>query len=166
MNDGAEVILLDAGMQQRHLFVDYQIMVLDKEYMFGNRLFFPSGPIKLNLFQAFCRTFETIYTSFSELMITSKHNKESYILLTAIAEPDKFTNSCKKENIKISKYHIFPNHHIYQNKELENIYKDNEKIITTEKDYVKIPKKYHKMTELLKIELSLKKILKSDYFLN
>ena len=160
VEDGAEIILLDDGMQQRYLAVDYQIMVIDREYMFGNKLLFPAGPIRHSLLSAFKRTNEMYYTSYKDLVIKSKHKADKYFLLAAIADPEKFINLCEKEGIIVAKHYLFPNHHVYSTAELKEVYENKNPIITTLKDYVKIPKQYRNKTEVLVTELPLTKRLK------
>ena len=65
-----------------------------------------------------------------------------------------------KNNIKISKYFEFPDHHDFQNNEIseiKNLAKKNDlKILTTEKDYLRLDKRDRTGIEFLKIESIIK----------
>lgn len=78
--------------------------------------------------------------------------KKDIHVLTAIAYPEKFTNTIKSlllniSNIealnRIKKKYIFPDHYLFTDADIKTIYDtaiaDNSIILTTEKDYVKIP---------------------------
>jgi len=72
----------------------------------------------------------------------------------------------KENNLNISKEFIFPDHHNYTDNDLGNIINysktNNLKIITTEKDYLKINEKFQKEMLYLKLKL---KILNEKKFL-
>ena len=62
--------------------------------------------------------------------------------VAGIANPENFFILLKKNNLKIEKKLVFPDHHRFTKKDLQNIIniasKNNLKIITTEKDFFKI----------------------------
>ena len=64
-------------------------------------------------------------------------------------------------NFKIKNEFIFPDHYRYNNKDFEKILNfarmNNLKIITTEKDYVKVPEKFQKNINYIKIKLNINK---------
>ena len=72
-----------------------------------------------------------------------------------------------KKNFIISDELIFPDHYIYKDSDIIDILKkaknSNSKIITTEKDFVKIPNKFQKDINCLNIDL---KILEEIKLLN
>ena len=87
----------------------------------------------------------------------SKNNK--YFAFSALANNNKFLDSLKKEGLKIEKSKFFPDHHYFSNNEIISLIKeaekDNLKLITTSKDFVKIAKKYKEEIIEFKIELEL-----------
>ena len=73
----------------------------------------------------------------------------------------------KNYGFKISKDHEFPDHYNYSNYDIENILKEannlDNNIITTEKDYLRLDKKYLNKIKFIKTEL---KIIDENKFLN
>ena len=65
----------------------------------------------------------------------------------------------KNNNLNIIDTIKFPDHHKYSEKELENllgkIKENNTILLTTEKDYLRIPKNFNKKIEFLKIKVEI-----------
>ncbi len=87
-----------------------------------------------------------------DLAISSR----AVIGLVSIAYPDKFINTAKNSGIKFMAIYKFPDHWNYSVSELDKIYfsarKNKAIVLTTAKDFVKIPDKYHSNTVKLDIE--------------
>jgi len=88
----------------------------------------------------------------------SKFNRsKKYLIYSGIGNPHSFDKILKKKNIKIVDKIIFPDHHSYSNQDfnfiLNKAKQNNAEIITTEKDYVKVPKKLQKRIKFLKVSL-------------
>ena len=86
---------------------------------------------------------------------------DNYLIFSAIGNPNTFRMTLLKNKIKIIKEIIFPDHYQYKKIDIEKIkhmaLNLNLKIITTEKDFVKIPKKYSDDINFLEIDLIIKK---------
>lgn len=84
-------------------------------------------------------------------------SKSAFIGLVGIAHPEKFILTAQKIGIELAHCYQFPDHYPYKDNEIEEIYQEalNNKyqIITTSKDLVRIPAKYHKSIALLEIEV-------------
>ena len=80
-----------------------------------------------------------------------------YLIFSGIGSPYDFKDILINNNFKISKELIFPDHHNYSYKDFEEIKniakKENLKIITTEKDYMKIFDEYKNEIDYLEIDL-------------
>ena len=67
----------------------------------------------------------------------------------------------KNHGLKIIREYSFPDHHFYSNRQLTNITdiaaKNNALVVTTEKDFVKIPVTFRKKIFPVNIELNLSK---------
>ena len=77
----------------------------------------------------------------------SKFNlKKQYIVFSGIGNPESFKNFLKNNKFNIIDNIIFPDHYKYKKNDIIKIIKKanniNAQIITTEKDFVKIPKNY------------------------
>lgn len=158
-------IILDDGFQHRKLHRDIDIVLMDSEKGFGNENLLPAGPLregtaafnrvnklvvvsknhnhsraeklakimgkKLKINTSVCKTEpDIVYNiqSGNELV-----TGEKVVAMCAIGQPEQFYNFLNE--YKIIKKISFDDHHQYTKKDLENI---NDKIITTEKDAVKI----------------------------
>ena len=88
-----------------------------------------------------------------------RHNK--YFIFSGIGNPNSFEKILKENKIKIGGKLIFPDHYSFTDKDIQNIInkakKDKASVLTTEKDYVKIPKKYKKHIQYLKLKLIIHK---------
>ena len=66
----------------------------------------------------------------------------------------------KKYKISVKKHFLFPDHHVYNQKEIDNLKeiakKNNLQIITTEKDYCRLSKVQASKINFLRIEIKLK----------
>ena len=84
----------------------------------------------------------------------------NYLIFSGIGNSQNFKNILKKNKFKIQKEVIFPDHHQYNINEINNIINDskknNTKIITTEKDYVKISKIDSNNIDFIEVELEIK----------
>ena len=95
---------------------------------------------------------------------------KNYLIFSGIGDPESFKNLLLQNNFKISREIIFPDHHEYSEKDIIKILDESDKlglgIITTEKDIVKIDKKYSDRINFLKIDLKIKKETDLINFIN
>ena len=104
------------------------------------------------------RVFETYY---KPINIHKLDIEENYLIFSGIGNPNSFKKTLLKNNFKIIKEIIFPDHHQYTNKDIEKIkllaIDLNAKVITTEKDYVKFSQQSSTNINFLEIDLVIKK---------
>ena len=85
---------------------------------------------------------------------------EKYIVFSGIGNPESFKQTLINNNIKIEKEIIYPDHHQYTQKDIDHIRfqarRLNSKILTTEKDYIKIKSSKNNDIKYLKVELDIK----------
>ena len=85
--------------------------------------------------------------------------KDKYLIFSGIGNPSDFKNLLIANKIIIEKEFIFSDHHAYNEKDLKKIIavakKNNLGIITTEKDYIKIPDIYKSQIKIVKINLTI-----------
>ena len=83
-----------------------------------------------------------------------------YLIFSGIGNPIDFKNILLENKFNVAKEITFPDHFNYGYKDIEKIIeiakKGNFKVITTEKDYMKIPDKFKKDIEYLSIDLLIK----------
>ena len=89
--------------------------------------------------------------------LNKNFGKDRYIAFCGLGKPQKFFDSLKKANYNVIKEIVFEDHYYYKDKDLKQILdiaeKNNAKVITTEKDFVKLPNNYKGKVEILKINV-------------
>ena len=87
---------------------------------------------------------------------SDKFKNKKVIAFAGIGNPENFFNLLKDNKINVTEEIKFPDHHKYSEKELENLInktkKNNDILITTEKDYFRIIKSHKKNINYLKIK--------------
>ena len=175
-----DFILLDDGFQDKSLFKDKNILMVNGERGFGNKLCLPAGPLRELIKPALKRAQFLIIVGNDKTKIESMYNDIEIDTLTASIEPlyiDKnkkylafsgignnqsFFDTLINNNFNVPKTFEFADHHFYTEGELNNLKKiaseNNLSLITTEKDFVRIPDEKRKGIECLKVEIKLPNI--------
>ncbi len=171
-----EVIVMDDGFQNPTVHKDKNIVVIDGEYGIGNGELLPSGPLREKVESAIKRAsffvmigqdkqhleekfinnnIEVVRACIAEKNVSKDNQK--YVAFCGIGRPEKFFNSLKKSNYDVIKEISFQDHNKYKSDDLIKIIfeaeKSNAKIITTKKDWVKLPDEYKNKVEFLDIEI-------------
>ncbi len=179
----AKVIIFDDGLQDKDIEYDVKVVCFDTHSWIGNGQLIPSGPLREKIDSL--KKYDVIFLKYInkkdkkivrlikqinpkihifnakyKIKNLKKFNlKKKYIIFSGIGNPYSFKKILEKNNFKILENIIFPDHYIYQKKDITKIIKKsrdlNAKILTTEKDYVKIPKSYSKFIEFIKIDLGI-----------
>ena len=188
--DKFNVIIMDDGLQNYQLKQDVKFLLIDKKLMFGNGFCLPAGPLRQSLKRGLKdidkivltgennNNEKNLFKSFeipvikSSIKTTSiqKLKKEPLLAFCGLANPNKFFDTLKKNGYEISSTRIFPDHYVYKKDDINNLIFDaksqNLKLITTEKDYVKILENKHNIHFLpIELKLSLKDKLNFELFL-
>ncbi len=174
---GADCIIMDDGFQNPTIQKDFSIIVINEEQEFGNKRVMPAGPLRESINKGLSRTnliisigkiSEELKTKIpSQIPIINASfaiNNENKIFkaqkITAfagIAYPEKFFNSLRKQGAKIVNEMIYPDHHIFVENDLLNLAEIANKtqsiLVTTKKDYVRIPKHYRSLVNTLEGEI-------------
>lgn len=168
-NDGAEVIIMDDGLQNFSLKKDLIIITVD-DYKFGNGMLLPAGPLREP--KSHLKEADVIanYTN-SKLAITdqkelklsteisnlSKLKTHQYLAFCGIGNPIKFHKLLIQNKINLVNFFSFNDHHSYTNEEIENLIKTaksyDARLLTTSKDFIKIPKFFHDFIDVAEIEV-------------
>ena len=89
---------------------------------------------------------------------------------SGIGNPHTFTETLKDMKIKFIRHEIFPDHYNYEESDLQKLKQLAKqkgcKLLTTEKDYLRINKSYRKNINFLKVELSIEHEKKFYKYLN
>ena len=191
INKTNDVIIFDDGLQEKNIDYDLKIVCFKKKNWVGNGQLIPSGPLreKIENLKNYDVVFlngknhssinikEIIYKINSKIKIFDTHYEiknsdeldkySNYLIFSGIGDPTSFKDILLENNVNIEKEIIFPDHYTYKENDIRDILsvaeKLNAKILTTEKDFVKLSGNDIKNINFLKIEL---KIIEEQNFLN
>ncbi len=152
-NHDCNVIVADDGLQHYALKRDLEIIVVDGTVRFGNKLCFPAGPLRepvsrlaaadITLINEGEPDHELTFRMHSKSVKSLNDNQELTLLdfkgktvhaVAGIGNPSRYFQHLKEAGISVIE-HIFPNHHIYKNKDFS--FTQDIPILMTEKDAVK-----------------------------
>lgn len=176
---GANIAIMDDGLQHYSLAPTIRLMVVDGAYGFGNGRLLPAGPLRTPLSKAFRDIDAVILIGHDHARIRTQvpghipifsANIEAHIpanlqagapvvAFSGIAHPQKFFNTLAQAGGNIVARHSFADHHFFTEKELQKLLRDAQtrhaQLITTEKDWVRLPKPMQQHCLNLPINLSL-----------
>ena len=177
LKKGSDCIIMDDGFQNPTIHKDFSIIVINSYQEFGNMRVMPSGPLRESIKRGLSRTNlvivigeitdylkKTIPDHIPIMQSSFKINNKNKIFkgqkITAfagIAYPEKFFNSLKEQGAKIVNKITYPDHHIYDENDLlslaEKANQTKSILVSTQKDYVRIPKIYQSLINTLDGEI-------------
>ena len=183
INNSFDILIFDDGLQENKIEYDLKIVCFNNKNWIGNGLLIPSGPLreKIESLKNYDIVFLNgksenalenkqiilkinprikIFESNYKIKNLDKLNKKSeYLIFSGIGEPSSFRDILQDNNINVVKEIIYPDHYDYKKKDLENIFdeakKNDAKILTTEKDFVKLSNDDKKQIDYLEIETNI-----------
>jgi tetraacyldisaccharide 4'-kinase len=171
--DHMKMIIMDDGMQNNSIIKDITLMAIDGETGFGNGLLLPAGPLREPASAAIKKSnmaiiigqdkqnLANIIPSVAAKIVANNNQLEGKKILAfaGIARPQKFYHTLEELGAKIIFSQDFPDHYFYSNHDLDNLChlaEQNEAmLITTEKDYIKIPASYKDKISYLPIAIEI-----------
>ena len=189
-----KIIIFDDGLQDKALRYDLNFVCFDTLNWIGNGNLIPAGPLREKI--SSLKKFDAIFlknilkpnnkiiriikkinpkikifnTRYKILNLNNFSLKDKYLIFSGIGNPDSFFEILKINKFLIKDQFIFPDHYSYTEKDFLNIIERskelNTKIITTEKDFIKIPKRYQKKIKCLKVDLEINNQKKLINFIN
>jgi len=172
-----DIVIMDDGLQNYQIYKNLNILTVDRKLLFGNGLCLPAGPLRqtltssINLIDCIITTgnknqkklninfTKKIFNSYISFNKKKLLHKKRFIAFSGLANNEKFFDTLKLANIKTIKKINFPDHFEYSTKIVKELIKvalnRNCQLITTEKDIVKIEKKFHKFIDILPIEIKI-----------
>ncbi len=167
MEDGAQVIILDDGHQTTSLEKDLSFVVVDLEQKFGNEKVIPAGPLRENLKVSLDRAdayicigggdFSTSKSVFKAKIVPQPLDLPTHkvVAFCGLGFPQKFYSTLTNLGLELVDQMSFPDHYIYKNDDLAKLQRLADKkqaiLITTRKDFVKIPSPWQKKIHVLDI---------------
>ena len=184
INHNYDILVFDDGLQEKKIDYDIKLVCFKSKNWIGNGQLLPAGPLRekissLKRFDAVflngsSNNFEKIenqikninsnikiFKTFYKISNIQKYDLSlKYLIFSGIGNPSDFKDILLDNKFNIAREMVFPDHHEYSDNDFEKIqnYARNEslKIITTEKDYMKIPIKFKKEIDFLAIDLIIK----------
>ena len=179
-----DIIIFDDGLQNKSIFYDLKIVCFDSQNWIGNGLLIPSGPLRENLnslknydciivkenskkkheiinkIKKVNKRIKIFYSEVKIINLKRINKNKKYLIFSGIGNSDSFKNTLLENKINVIEEIIFPDHYNYKKQDIVKIKKRaikiGAKILTTEKDFVKISKKDRKSINLIKINLNIK----------
>ena len=180
-----DLIIFDDGLQDKKIDYNIKFVCFDSQIWIGNGFLLPAGPLRekigsLTKYDAvfikhtnrkinFSKKNEIIkkinpkikiFNSFTKIENINKFNlSEKYLVFSGIGNNRNFRDTLLEYKFKIEKEIIYPDHYNYNDNDITEILtiakKKSLKIVTTEKDYVKIPKKLNNKINFVKLSLEI-----------
>tara|TARA_B100001057_G_C22673931_1_gene881055 strand:- start:149 stop:1081 length:933 start_codon:yes stop_codon:yes gene_type:complete len=181
INQNYKVLIFDDGLQETKIDFDIKLVCFKSKNWIGNGQIIPAGPMRekissLKRFDAVILNGNTgnfekiknqiqninskikIFNTFYKIAKMQKYDLNSkYLIFSGIGDPSSFKDILLENKFDVIRELIFPDHHEYSLNDFEKIKNNAEngnlKIITTEKDYMKIPEKFKKEIDYIAIDL-------------
>ncbi|MEM9573479.1 MAG: tetraacyldisaccharide 4'-kinase [Pseudomonadota bacterium] len=168
---GVDVIIMDDGHQNPRLAKDLTFIVVDSHAGFGNGFVIPKGPLREPVSAGLLRADAIIVMGDGQEpailhdsnlplfrgAISAKHKPSAncYVGFAGIGRPEKFFDTLGQFGVDLRDSVPFPDHHVFSESDLRylrRLAKDHgANLITTEKDYVRIPDQMRQDIEYLPI---------------
>lgn len=165
---GADLILLDDGLQNPRLHKDFSFVVIDAGAGLGNCRVFPAGPLREPLTTGLKRADAIIMMGESETMMRfdqpvlharlaplTAPPEGPLLAFAGIARPQKFFDTLIAAGADLKDGVAFPDHHVFGADELNALRAHGESIgahlITTEKDHVRLPASWREHVHVLAV---------------
>ena len=181
INEKYDVLVFDDGLQETKIDFDIKLVCFKSKIWIGNGQLIPAGPMreKISSLKRFDAVFLNgssnnyekiekqikninldikIFKTFYKILNLQTYNLESkYLIFSGIGDPSSFRDILVENKFNVAREMVFPDHYDYSLNDLEkirNIAKNEKlKIITTEKDFMKIPEEFKKEINFLTIDL-------------
>ena len=175
------VLIFDDGLQDMKIDYDLKLVCFKSKYWIGNGQYIPAGPLREKIsslkrfdavflngkssnFERIRNQIQTInsnikiFNTFYKVSNLKKYDlKSKYLIFSGIGNPSDFRDILQENNFDVAQEIVFPDHYKYSEKDFKKIIdiakEKNFKIITTEKDYMKISDKLKIEIEYLSIDL-------------
>ena len=160
--EGASAIVMDDGLQNPSVKKTLSLLVIDGGYGFGNGLLLPAGPLREPVQAAASRCQAAVligddetgaleqlpaslpvYRAQLQPLCAESLARRPVIAFAGIGRPDKFFRSVLALGAELVDTHAYPDHHVYSAHDITTLLGQTSstgaKLVTTAKDYVKLP---------------------------
>lgn len=157
------IFIMDDGYQNPSLTPDFRLLVMDGPMGFGNERLIPAGPLREPILRGLARAdailvIDAPNPSLKKTLASIPHIPVFYskkalslsptfpkkvIAFAGIAHPYRFFGSLKEQGIEIKEAISFSDHHTFTEKDLMKLKNKAHKLglplVTTQKDFVRLP---------------------------
>jgi tetraacyldisaccharide 4'-kinase len=170
--DGAAAIILDDGFQNPHVAKDRSLIAIDAAYGFGNGRLIPAGPLRERIAYGLGRadaivligdgavavpTSTPVLHAVLEPVASDRFAGVPILAFAGIGRPAKFFASLRELGVTLVAERGYPDHHVYRAAELAVLRREAKAagalLVTTRKDWVRLPASEHAGIEVLDIAL-------------
>ncbi len=183
IQNNLDYLIFDDGLQDRNISYDYEIVCFNQKNWIGNGNLIPAGPLRekisslkkydavilkgtnldnSNISQSIKKINPQIkiFKSFFKVKNLEDFDlSKKYLFFCGIGSPENFKETLLKNNFQIIDQIIFPDHYDFKKNDImeikERANKMNAKIVTTEKDFIKIPQIDRKEINFLEVDLQI-----------
>ena len=178
-----QIVVFDDGLQDKSISYDIKICCFSSNTWIGNGWVIPAGPLRENIYSL--KKFDIVFLNGADINNEEKREQifkinknikiyesnyklkaldkfdisQNYVAFSGIGNPENFSLTLKENNFKILKYFSFPDHYDYNKRDINVIKKfadkNKAKIITTEKDYLRIKKEFRNDIRFIEMELEI-----------
>ena len=180
LKENYDILIFDDGLQDTKIDYNVTLVCFKSKIWIGNGQLIPAGPLRekissLKKYDAVIlngksKNLENIKNQIlkinSNIKIICTYYKiknidefnlsSKYLIFSGVGSPEDFKNTLIENKFKIEDEVIYSDHYEYKSEDFESILIKAEdkdlKIITTEKDYMKIPDKFRNKIKFINIE--------------
>jgi len=182
-NENYEIAILDDGLQDYSMDYDVSFVCFNNLNWIGNGLTIPAGPLREDISNL--KRYQNVFLNgnlenledikkyilninskidiyigrYEAININEFNIQNNYLVFSGIGNHKTFISMIKGYGLNVCKDIEFPDHYSYTNNDIEQILKQanemNYKIITTEKDYLRLEKNKIDEIKYIKTELNI-----------
>ena len=181
VNQNFEFAIFDDGLQEKSISYDLKIVCFTNSQWKGNGFIIPAGPLRekieslknfdvvvingdpkknqdiLNEIKQINNNINIFETFYKPSNLKEFDNNVDYVAFAGIGNSENFYNTMIENKLKVIKKFSFPDHYTYSNNDLTKILNyaknNNAKVITTEKDYLRLNPNLAQDIKYLKLDL-------------
>lgn len=172
---GATIALCDDALQHHRLYKNLSLLVIDGPYGIGNGKLLPAGPLRESFSAAIARSDAIILIGEDTKQLathlsipvfraqlksgvdTEFLSQTPWLAFAGIGRPEKFFATLREGGATLVATHSFPDHHAYSETDITGLFTEanrrGARLITTEKDWVKLPSTIQSQVATLPVRL-------------
>jgi len=175
---GAGIIIMDDGFQNMAIHKDLSLIAVDGGFGLGNGLVLPAGPLREPVLKALKRADAVVFIGddkYDELPFLTRYARiikaklqpvtsmdlagKKVLAFAGIGRPEKFFETLEALSAELLDKVSFPDHYVYEPDDIKALISRAAKLeailITTEKDYVRLPADMRAEIKTLPVKLEI-----------